>query len=305
MADIKTAQVIINPAAGQNEPILHSIHNEFTPAGIQWDALITHGEGDATRYAQAALEAGVDVVAVYGGDGTVREVVRALAGTETPLAILPGGTGNVFAVEMEIPRALRRAARLIASDDHEIARVDVGYAGDEPFMVALGTGALAGAMENANREMKNALGVITYFITGLQQLANPVRARYTITVDGQTTVEQGIACLVANGTNISISRMSVPRSADVQDGLLDVVLFRGSDVPTILSLAADAVGIEGELPAMPRWQGKSVQVEADPVSRVMVDGDLIGQTPVDIHVVPGALKVIVPPRSQHGRATGS
>jgi len=301
LANIKTAQVIINPAAGQNEPILHAIYGEFSPAGIRWDAAITHGEGDATRYAQAALDAGVDTVVVYGGDGTVREVTRALAGTDVPLAILPGGTGNVFAVEMEIPRALRRAARLIASGDHEIASVDVGYAGEEPFVVALGTGALAGAMENAQREMKNALGVITYFITGLQQLANPVRSRYTITVDGETTVETGIACLVANGTNISISRMSVPRSTDVQDGLLDVVLFRGSDVPTILSLAADVVGIEGELPAMPRWQGKSVQIEADPPSRFTVDGDIIGETPLDIRVEPSVLKVIVPPRQVRGR----
>jgi len=296
LVNIQSVQVIINPAAGQNEPIIHSIHSEFGPAGIHWEVAITQGAGDATRIAQAALDAGVDAVAVYGGDGTVREVTKALAETDIPLAILPGGTGNIFAVEMEIPRALRRAARLVASGNHEIASVDVGYANGEPFIVALASGTIAGVMENANRDMKTRLGVSAYFLTGLQQLANPTRAEYCITVDDQTFTETGIACLVANGTSLSITRMSVPRGTDVQDGLLDVVVFRGSDVQTLAAIAADAVGIDVEMPVLPRWQGKSVRIEATPARRLTVDGDIIGDTPVDISVKPGALKVIVPPR---------
>ena len=108
----KNIHVIINPAAGQNDTVLNKLNAVFHPAGVNWDVSITKASGDATHYAREAIEAGVDIVCAYGGDGTVMEVAHAVQSGEVPMAILPGGTANLMAVELGIPKDLTEAARL-------------------------------------------------------------------------------------------------------------------------------------------------------------------------------------------------
>ena len=94
----KRVQVIINPTAGQDQAILGTLNRVFHDADITWDVSITNKAGDARRFARAAVEAGVDIVAAYGGDGTVMEVATGLIGSTVPLAIFPGGTANVMSL---------------------------------------------------------------------------------------------------------------------------------------------------------------------------------------------------------------
>ena len=105
----KKIHVIINPASGQPQPILNRLNDVFHPAGVHWDISITQQGGDATRFARQAIADGADVVAVYGGDGTVMEVAQAVMGGDVPMAILPGGTANLMSVEMGIPKNLFHA----------------------------------------------------------------------------------------------------------------------------------------------------------------------------------------------------
>ena len=93
---IRRVRVIVNPAAGQDKPILAILNRVFRSEGITWDVDLSHASGDAMRFAQRALEsrAAGDVLAVSGGDGTVSEVAGVLAGSDLPLAVLPGGTGK-------------------------------------------------------------------------------------------------------------------------------------------------------------------------------------------------------------------
>ena len=91
---IQHVEVIVNPASGKNRPILNTLNDIFRQYDIQWNISITHQEGDGERLAQQALEKNPDLVMVYGGDGTVMEVVNGIGDSDTPLVILPGGTGN-------------------------------------------------------------------------------------------------------------------------------------------------------------------------------------------------------------------
>jgi diacylglycerol kinase family enzyme len=86
----KHIHVVINPASGQPAAILNTINRVFHPAGIEWDISLTKSSGDARRYAQKAVTDGADIVAAYGGDGTVMEVSQGVMGSQVPLAILPG-----------------------------------------------------------------------------------------------------------------------------------------------------------------------------------------------------------------------
>src|SRR5512134_1855301 len=109
--------VIINPGSGQPKPILHTLNAVFRPRDIEWDISLTRKSGDAERFARQAAENGADIVAAYGGDGTVMEVARGLMGLETPLAIFPGGTANLMAVELGIPKDLAKAVAVAADED--------------------------------------------------------------------------------------------------------------------------------------------------------------------------------------------
>jgi len=99
----KKVRVIINPAAGKDEPILNTINKVFHQYGVDWQVNITKKFGDATRLAKQAIADGVDLVAGYGGDGTQMEIANAVMGSETPMAILPGGTGNAMSFELQVP----------------------------------------------------------------------------------------------------------------------------------------------------------------------------------------------------------
>ena len=110
---VKTIHIIINPASGRTEPILSIINSAMKEAGIHWDISVTKEKGDGLQLAKAAVKQGADVVCVYGGDGTVMEVMSGLMGSEVPLAILPGGSANIMASELNIPQDLKEACKLI------------------------------------------------------------------------------------------------------------------------------------------------------------------------------------------------
>ena len=95
----KRIQVVINPASGQPQAILNTLNKVFRENEVEWDISITQASGDARRFAENAAAAGADVVAAYGGDGSVMEVAQGLMGTNVPVAILPGGTANLMSVE--------------------------------------------------------------------------------------------------------------------------------------------------------------------------------------------------------------
>jgi diacylglycerol kinase (ATP) len=109
---IKTIHIVINPASGRTEPILSIVNAAMKEAGIHWDVSITKEKGDGLKLAKAAVKQGPDIVGVYGGDGTTMEVISGLMGSEMPLTILPGGSANVLANELNIPMDLKEACKL-------------------------------------------------------------------------------------------------------------------------------------------------------------------------------------------------
>lgn len=298
----QTIQVIINPASGRpGDAILNVLHQVFTEeAGIKWNVSLTYDAGDGVRLAEEALARGPDAIAVYGGDGTVREVAGVLKGTGVPLAILPGGTGNLFAVQMRIPRALRRAARLVAGP-HAVQQVDVGIANGEAFLVAAGTGVLADTMDGTDREAKNRMGYAAYLLSGVRKLMEVKHARYRVMLGGGQLQEgPGIACLVSNTNSVGISGLSVPAGGSNQDGLLDVMLFHDVDPQTVFSIVGNILGLEELTTPLVCWPATDVVLETDPPQLVTLDGDITGHTPLEISIAPGALRVITPCKDRNG-----
>ncbi len=291
-------QVILNPAAGQDEAVLPTLNRVFREADIEWDVSLTHERGDARRLAREAVQAGAELVAAYGGDGTVMETASGLIGSDVPLGILPGGTANVMAIELGVPRELEAAARLLLAPDVERRALDVGRVGEEHFLLRLGTGFEAVVIEGAERELKDRMGTLAYILSAIKALREPPQTTYRLLLDDESVQIEGMSCLVANSGNLGIPGLALHPKIDVSDGLLDVVVIRQADFDTLISLAASVAGVENVPESLPHWQVRRVRIESDPVQDVQADGEMIGETPIEVEVVPQALQVVVPARQE-------
>ncbi len=291
-------QVILNPAAGQDEAVLPTLNRVFREADIEWDVSLTHERGDARRLAREAVEAGAELVAAYGGDGTVMETASGLIGSDVPLGILPGGTANVMAIELGVPRELEAAARLVLAPDVERRALDVGRVGEEHFLLRLGTGFEAVVIEGAERELKDRMGTLAYILSAIKALREPPQTTYRLLLDDESVQIEGMSCLVANSGNLGLPGLALHPKIDVSDGLLDVVVIRQVDFDTLISLAASVAGVENVPESLPHWQVRRVRIESDPVQDVQADGEMIGETPIEVEVVPQALQVVVPARQE-------
>jgi YegS/Rv2252/BmrU family lipid kinase len=285
--------VIINPSAGRKKAILAGLNQVFREAGIHWSVEITQEEGDGVRFAHQFVEQGAQVVAVYGGDGTISEVATGLAGTHTALALLPGGTGNVLAYEFGIPHDFIAAAQLLVTN-YATRLVDMGTIGERKFLLRAGVGLEAMAVERTPRQLKDRFGLLAYGIGGLQALIESRQTTYHLELDGRVKETQGLICTVANSGHLGIPGLRLSSKSSIEDGLLDVIVLRSADIKLIIQFISDNVTHVLDLKGLQHWQVTKVSIQVDPPQTVQVDGDYLGRTPVEMRSIPRSLRIVVP-----------
>ena len=286
--------VVVNPASGQNQPILNVLNDVFHSAGVKWDISITHKGGDATRQAREAASSGVDLVAAYGGDGTQMEVANGLLGTGVPQAILPGGTGNAMAHELGVSLNLREAAQLIVSSRKRRA-IDLGRAGERVYMLRAYTGVPVEAA--ASREEKDKLGQLAYMRASLKIMAQMTPTRYHVRVDDEEIDTQALICFILNAGSIGgVLGISLPTvgNVDISDGCLDLYTVLADTHRLFISLPKQLMGAGDSQLKIYHWQGKEITLRADPPQDVWIDGEFSGKTTFTTSVIPRALEIVVP-----------
>jgi YegS/Rv2252/BmrU family lipid kinase len=290
--------VVINPASGQPQPLLHTVNMVCQELGVDWDASITKKSGDGHRFAREALASGVDVVAAFGGDGSVMEVASALMGSQVPVAILPGGTANVMSTELGIPGDLTQACQLACGQNSTTKAVDVGQSGERTFMLRVAMGLAADHVIGATREMKDRYGELAYTLSALKQMEHPTTARYQLTLDGEGFEVEGVTCRVDNSGNVGHG-LSFSKEISVSDGLLDVTIVRDLGHTSRWSLFSDAIGHgTPDADAFHHWQAREITIDADPPQRVIGDGELWGETPISLTVLPQAARFLVKEKAE-------
>jgi YegS/Rv2252/BmrU family lipid kinase len=294
----KNVRIILNPSAGSKNPPLRIFNNLFHQANIDWDLVITKERCDGICLAEKAINDDVDIVAAYGGDGTVMEVASGLQGTGIPMAILPGGTGNILSIELGIPQNLQEACTLITRPEKSRLRsVDLGITNDQTvpaFALRAGVGLEAAMLEGTDRELKERYGIFAYIMGATQALRNIKEAQYHLVLDGKAVECSGLTCLIANAGYFGVPGLVLDPKVKIDDGLLDVFVLRKMDLAQLFSLAATIVGgNELKDPAL-HWQVQSVSIESDPIQSTQADGEMWGQSPIEIKVKKDALQVLVP-----------
>ncbi|MFN0070299.1 MAG: diacylglycerol/lipid kinase family protein [Chloroflexota bacterium] len=290
----RRVRVILNPAAGQDKPVLGVLNRVLRECGVEWDAWLTRGEGDAQRLAERALAEGADVVAVYGGDGTVAEVAHVLVDTRVPLAILPGGTANVLAMDLGIPADLTAACALACGVGARARSLDVGALGARRFVIALSVGWAAHMVAGAHRANKEKLGLMAYVLSGILAVRDMRATTYQLTLDGAEVEINGVTCIVANVAGLGQPGVALAGGAVPDDGFLDVFVIRGPDPGALYDLASSILMGAPAGDGLARWQARNIRIATEPLQIVQIDGELLDAQPVEIRVLPGALRVIVP-----------
>jgi YegS/Rv2252/BmrU family lipid kinase len=298
---MKRLLILINPAAGPDRPVLSLLNTAFHASGWEWDIAITQKDGDAQRFAAQAAHSGIDIIAVYGGDGTVMEAASGLIGLATPLAIIPGGTANTFSHELGIPADIREACQLITGAAPSVLRmVDLIRVGEGAraryFVLRVGTGLEAQLVEGAPRMLKDLMGTLAYGVAALQALSDPRLMRYTLTLDGKKVEVEGVACSIVNASNLGAPEFYLAPHVDLSDGKLDVFVLRRADLPALWTWATSAAAGNPDPALLQRWQAREVTLHSDPPMNVQGDGELLGPTPITARAVPNAVRVIVPNR---------
>jgi YegS/Rv2252/BmrU family lipid kinase len=278
--------LIINPVAGQDEPVLPVLNATLSDTGIEWDVFVTQSAGDGTRLTREAVENGVDAVGAYGGDGTIMEVIGGLIGSNVPLFLLPGGTANVMSKELGIPQDLGKALALAIDGPHELKKVDLGRLDDRYFILRASLGFEADMVKGADRETKDRFGTGAYFISAWSALRSRQRARYHIAVDDKHYRVSGFTCIIANSGHIGFADISMDSNIDVSDGLLDVMVVREANLSLAAHILATLIKRErsSRVELVQHWQGTEISVTARPMQTVQCDGEILGKAQLRVKI---------------------
>ena len=262
---------------------------------------MTERRGDATALARAAANAGRDVAIVAGGDGTVNEAVNGLVGTETALGVLPVGTGNLWAKQLGIPTytltnplRLRDAADGLAKGT--VRSVDVGRVDDRYFLcwAGIGLGAQVTSEVEPRQRHTKRMGMLPYVIATVLVARDFPGMRSRVIVDG--SVIRGRTLLILASNIQQYCGLHVLREAHIDDGLLDVFVFKGLGLQyAVRHLTKLLTQRYLQDPRIVHRQARRIEVRTDQATPVQADGDPIGTTPTTICVVPLGLRVLVPP----------
>ena len=283
---------IVNPISGGKDKsgILAAVEKHLDGSLYEPRVVFTEREGQAQDLAR---EAEADVVVAVGGDGTVSEVARALVGSGKALGIIPCGSGDGLALHLGISRTPWKAVKTLNEDCE--ALIDAATLDGKYFFCTAGMGLDADVSLDFARSTERGLG--RYISLAWEEWKNHPGDIYTIKgADGETWQGKAVFVTVANANQWGNQARIAPM-ASLQDGLLDIIVVRPFSTVEIPDLAARLMtGLAPTSRHFLHFSGPSFHISRSHAGAIHYDGDPFqGGTDFELSVLPGALKVLVPP----------
>lgn len=307
--EIKDALLIYNPTSGRNR------HRRFSEiergvrilkeAGITAELAPTTGPGSATQIARQAVEHRRGMVIACGGDGTINEVVNGLAESQVPMAVLPAGTANILAKELEIPWDIPHAARLIPGATIRRIALGIAYpvngngAGAIPhkgryFLSVAGAGPDGAIVNGVHGGLKKSTGILAYWVEGFRQVFQYGFPEITVRSAGQ---ERKATLLVAGRTAHYGGPFKITTGASLfEDSFEFLTNSNRSRLAYLACLPALWLGTLRTKEGIDAWKATETICEPagpDPVF-AQVDGEPVGALPIAFRIVPDALSILTP-----------
>ena len=295
-----TALVIGRRRPGR--PIAQAVrdtHQLLVAAGWTAERVVVTRKKDVRKRVGAAVDAKVDVVVAVGGDGAVLQAIQRLVGTTVALGIVPMGTGNLLATNLEVPRPLKDAVQVLLTGGRrqiDVGRLSIGKK-ERFFSVACGIGFDAKVMNATPMHEKQRWGKLAYAMRALSESRRLRDVKHRIEVDGRKTTMNVAQILIANFGQSGLG-LEPKLAIAPDDGYLDVIALRAPQrssgllaVWEALRMRSDGKSASGRVL---RARAHKIEISAKPKRLVEIDGSVIGSTPIAISIEPAALSVIVP-----------
>jgi YegS/Rv2252/BmrU family lipid kinase len=290
--------LIFNPIAGQGNPEedLELIKSLLEPT-ITLEVVMTTAESDIGQLAKTAIEQGAKSIVASGGDGTLSAVAAALMSTNIPLGIISRGTANAFANALKLPTTIPAACEAILAGDTQV--VDMAVCNGLPMVLLAGIGFEAETVELADRESKNRFGMLAYVLAGLSQLRNLDQFEVEIETEDKIIMVSAAAITVANAAPASSILAQGAAGVIFNDGLLDLTILSPANPLSAIATSYDLLsstlrGTASQREDVGFLRSKYFKVTTKPPQKVVLDGELIGTTPIEVECIPGGLTVFAP-----------
>ena len=292
---MKKIKVIYNPSSGRQiiQRRIDEICKILLDNGYLVGKVATQKKDDAMYETIKCCKEDWDAIVACGGDGTVNEVATGiiLGGRKVPVAILAAGTVNDFANYMGLPKEPKVFCEMIMNEN--TIDVDLGNWGDKYFVNVAAGGFLTNVAHLVPTESKNVLGRMAYYLEGLRevpkQMFNGINVK--ITSEEFSAEEEIFLFLVSNSSSIGGFKMLAPK-AQVEDGLLDCIIIKKSEIQDALSIFINVLtGEHINHPNVKYFKTKKVTIESENEVQVDIDGEYGGTLPATFQVVHRSFRI--------------
>jgi diacylglycerol kinase (ATP) len=287
---------IINPVSGAGmdttvaQRRVALLRDELNRRNLRSSIHLTERAGHAAELATAAAESNIELVIVWGGDGTLNEVGGALAGSQTAVGLIPAGSGNGLAGALKVPKDPVAALALALGSRSRV--IDVGVLGTRRFLNVAGIGVDARIAVLFNQRARGSRGRWPYISIGVAQGCRYCASEYRIQLDGTELHRQALLIAFANGREYGMGAVLAP-GAELDDGLLDAFIIEDRSVPARFWHARHlARGTVERAPGITQQKVRTAAIESDTPMEFHVDGEPgRAEGRLDVSLLPRALRV--------------
>ena len=267
------------------------------------DVFYTEKQDDAKNRAAELKEGEYDFVVSVGGDGTLNEVINGvvISDSHIPVAAISAGTVNDFATFLELPQNVDDFCKMIK--DYELKDVDVGKVNSKFFINVLAAGIFSDIGFRVTKDKKAAMGKLAYYLEGAtaipEQLGNSFLLKFT--TEERVIEAETLLFMVANSQSVGGFREIAPM-ASVSDGLLDVIIFKKTDIFQILPLLiAVLIGDHVNHQAVEYLQAREITIENLSGKEIALDYDgeyFEDGFPAKVSLIPHGIQIMVPKKEE-------
>lgn len=303
--DDKKTLLILNPAAGKGkgkksfDAVLSALSEKFK----NMEVMKSEYPGHIVEISKNAVKDDCQRIISIGGDGTPFEIINGIyadgkSEQEIELGMIPTGTGNSFIRDFDDAFPEKWINHVLNGRTRNIDMVEFTYFKHEKevknyFINIQGIGLIADILKLTNEKLK-FLGTLGYSMAVLIRLFKGMNNRMKVTVDDQTFELRNSALVISN-SKYTGGEMKIAPMADTGDGKVDMIVFNEVNRRDIINIFANVFkGKHVNHPRVKVFKGSEIEIDAEPQQLLMADGELLGETPMKLKVLPGELKILAP-----------
>ena len=285
--------LIINTNSRRGRDEFEMAQKALRDAGLNIEAHAVEDEKASASLLKREVDANAKMVIVGGGDGTLSHAASHLVHTDVALAVLPMGTGNTFARSLGLPLDLGGAAKTIAAQ--HIEKIDVGKVNNQIFLNSVALGLTTEIAQALTKDIKKKLGLLAWPFVGFRVLASHRALVLKVSSQEKSFEVRTHQLLIVNGRYVAGPIAAAP-DASVQDHAFDVFVLGGAKKGTLLRATWNWLRHKHiYTPENRYFTTQKLRVESPRRAiNANIDGEINDQTPLEMEILPSALRVVVP-----------